>query len=289
MKMVTTDGIMLEDGKHGLRAVVAGAWSEETTSFLLDKHIAELELNDGKGWRGNDLKFLADLPQLRALRILDFKIQSVEPIHFLHDLRALEVMTYCRSEIRFSAFPRLEDCGLEWRPRAMSLFGCTTLKALFVNNFDGKNTDPFVQLTNLETLALLNAPIEDLRGLATLGKLRSLRLANLKRLRSLAGIERLAGLEELEIHTCRRIRSIDEIGSLRQLRKLHLNNDGDIESLKPLAKLTGLESVLFYESTNVVDGDLSPLLGQKSLSRVSFQNRNHYSHRREEFGPAYGG
>jgi len=286
---MTIDGIKLEDGKYGLRAVVVTAWSDEMTSFLLDEHVAELELNDGKGWRGDSLKFLAELPQLRAIRIIDFKIQSVEPIHFLHDLRSLEVMTYCRTEIRFSAFPRLEDCGLEWRPKATSLFGCATLKALFVNNYDGKNTDPFGQLTNLESLAILNAPIENLRGLAALGKLRSLRLANLKRLTSLTGIERLAGLEELEIHTCRRICSIDEVGFLRQLRKLHLNNDGDIESLKPLAKLTRLESVLFYESTNIVDGDLSPLVGQDNLSCVSFQNRRHYSHRREEFGPAYRG
>jgi len=116
-----------------------------------------------------------------------------------------------------------------------------------------------------------------------------LRIANLRRLTSLAGIEQLMELEELEIHTCRRVRSINEIGCLPRLRKLHLNNDGDIESFKPLAKLDGLESVAFYESTNVVDGDLSPLLCQKNLSSVSFQNRRHYSHRREEFGSAYGG
>ena len=85
---MTADAIKLEDGKYGLRAVIAAAWSNEMTSFLLDKHIAELELNDGKGWQGNDLKFLAELPQLRAIRILNFKSQSVEPIHFLHDLRA---------------------------------------------------------------------------------------------------------------------------------------------------------------------------------------------------------
>ena len=90
----------------------------------------------------------------------------------------------------------------------------------------------------------------------------------------------MTNLEELEIHACRRIRSIDEIGCLT----LHLNNDGDIESIKPLAKLGGLESMSFYESTNIIDGDLSPLLNQKNLSRVSFKNRRHYSHQREEFG-----
>jgi hypothetical protein len=286
---MTTDDVKLEDGEYGLRAVIAAVWSNEMISFLVEKHIAELELNDGKGWQGNDLNFLVELPQLRALKIIDFKIPSVEPIHFLHELRALDVMTYCKTEIRFSAFPQIENCGLEWRPEATSLFNCVKLKELFVNGYDGKNTDSFAKLVNLKSLAILNAPIEDLRGLSTLARLRSLRLANLKLLVSLAGIEQLTNLEELEIHTCRRICSIDEIGCLHRLRRLHLNNDGNIESLKPLTKLRGLESILFYESTNIVDGDLSPLLIQKNLSRVSFQNRGHYSHSREEFGRAYRG
>ena len=99
----------------------------------------------------------------------------------------------------------------------------------------------------------------------------------------------MANLEELEVHTCPRISSIKELGSLTRLRKLHLNNDGEIESLKALNKLDRLESVLFYESTNILDGDLSPLERQRKLSRVSFRNRRHYSRRREDFGAAYMG
>src|SRR5262249_11900376 len=125
-------------------------------------------------------------------------------------------------------------------------------------------------------------------GLRPLARLRSLRLANLKRLQSLAGLEALTNLEELEIHTCRAFTSIEEVGALSRLRKLLLNNDGKIASLKPIDKLSDLQWVLFYESTNIVDGDLSPLLRLKKLSRLSFQNRRHYSHRREEFA-AYGG
>ena len=41
--------------------------------------------------------------------------------------------------------------------------------------------------------------------------------------------------------------------------------------MKPLNGLTGLEWVSFYESTNILDGDLSPLLRQKNLSRVGIQ------------------
>jgi Leucine-rich repeat (LRR) protein len=281
------EGIQLEDGEYGRRAVVTSVWSKEMIGYVLDNGVVELELNDGKGWRGTDLLFLAELPQLRSFKIIDLKISSVDPIHFLHELRALEVITYSQTAIRFSAFPRLEECALEWHPKASSLFDCTTLKKLFVNRYQGKDAALFARLVNLESLAILNAPVENLHGLGALKGLRFLRLANLKKLTSLAGIEKLVNLEELEIHTCRAIGSIEEVGSLSRLRKLYLNNDGDIESLKPLEKLNCLESVLFYESTNILDGDLSPLLHQKNLSRVSFQNRPHYSHRREEFGVAY--
>jgi len=283
------DGIRLEDGKYGRRAVATSVWSEEATRFLQSNGIVELELNDGKGWRGSDISFLSELPQLLSFRITDLRISSVEPIHCLHQLRELAVITYCQTEIKFAAFPQLEECSLEWRPRATSLFDCITLKKLFVNRYSGKDTAPFSKLTNLESLAILNAPVGNLHGLSALKNLRSLRLGNLGHLRSLAGIEGLTNLEKLEIHTCRAIGSIQEVGALTRLKVLHLNNDGDIESLKPLEKLESLESVLFYESTNIVDGDLSPLLRMKHLSSVSFQNRRHYSNRREEFGVAYSG
>ena len=281
------EGIELEHGEYGLRAVITSPWRVDFGKYLATSGIRELELNDGKGWRGSDLSFLTDLPHLSSFKIIDLEIRSVEPIHVLHELLALEVITYCNTEIKFSAFPVLQDCSLEWRSRATSLFDCRTLKKLFINSYDGRDVDAFARLTELESLAILNAPVENLLGLSDLTKLKSLRLANLKCLRSLAGIERLVNLEELDIHTCPRIGSIDEVSHLSRLRKLYLNNDGKIESLKPLAKLTQLESVLFYESTNIVDGDLSPLLRQQQLTNISFRNRRHYSHSREEFGAAY--
>lgn len=280
----------LEDGEYGRRAVVTSGWLPEMSRYLLAHDVLELELNYAKGWRGNDLSFLKELPQLRAFKIIDhFGLPYVEPIHYLHELRALDVQTYCKTPIRFSEFPQLEDCVIEWRPKCESLFSCTTLKKLFVNRYQKKDVDSVSNLVNLEWLAILNAPVHNLRGLTPLKRLRYLRLANLRRLTSLAGIEELAALEELNMDTCRAIGSIDEVGSLSRLRKLHVSNANEIESLKPLEKLSGLEWVTFVESTNIRDGDLSPLLRQKNLSRVSFQNRRHYSHRREDFGAAYYG
>lgn len=275
--------IEYETGRHGLRAIVKSAWSYKIGREIQDLECVELELNHAKGWTGDDLSFLSSFSKLKSLKIIDFNIKSIEPIHTLHDLLSLEVITYCKSKIRFSEFPVLEDCALEWRQNSESLFDCIGIKKLFLNNFNGKTISQISKLQNLESLAVLNAPIESLTGIDSLMKLRCLRLANLKKLHSLAGIENLTKLEELDVHTCKKITTINEISGLSALRRLYLNNIGDIASLKPLDALANLETVIFYESTNVVDGDLSPLVRQTKLSRVFFQNRRHYSHKREEF------
>jgi Leucine-rich repeat (LRR) protein len=281
--------VELDDGVRGRRATLRGPWTPELGPFLREQGVVELILNVAKGWRGDDLSFLAELPQLLSFDILQLGIEDIEPVHRLHELRRLGVTTYCKTPLDFAAFPHLEECALEWRTKATSLFECRTLRKLFVNRYSGKDLDPFGRLTALESLAVLNAPIENIRGVTPLVHLRHLRLANLKRLVSLAGLEQLTALEELEIHTCRRIESIEEIGRLTQLRTLDLDNDGPIQSLKPLARLQNLERVVFCESTDVLDGDLTPLLALEKLSRISFKNRAHYTHRREDFGAAYSG
>ena len=279
--------VEFENGDRGERAVLRSPWSETVYEQIRARRCPELEINYAKGWSGKDVSFVVLLPWLRALKIIDFKIDSVEAIHELHELRALEVVTYCKTPMRFSSFPNLQECGLEWRPKSESLFDCATLTGLFVNRYVGRNLVAFSRLRNLESLRILNAPIETLDGIAALRKLRAVRLANLKKLRSLDGLQFLSALQELEVHTCPRIGSIEEVSALMDLRKLHLNNDGKVESLKPLDAIHRLESVLFYESTNIVDGDISPITRQKNLVRVSFQNRRHYSHKREDFGAAY--
>jgi hypothetical protein len=69
---------------------------------------------------------------------------------------------------------------------------------------------------------------------------------------------------------------------------LDFNNNGDIASLKPIEFLKSLQRLTFYESTNIVDGDMAPLKKHKKLTTISFKNRRHYSQRREDFAADYG-
>lgn len=269
------------DGQYGQRATLHSEWSDHFVDLFAKHAVVELELNIAKGWRGHHVGFLTKVPGLKGFEILAPGLSDVEPIHHLHGLKRLSVTTYCSTPIDCSAFPELEDLSLEWRPKATSLFESVGLKKLFISRYKGKESGPFGQLVNLQSLGILDSPMADLHGFRSLTKLRSLRLGLLRRLTSLHGIEVLANLEELDINTCRSVGTIRAITGLVNLRRLHVNNCGDIDSLGPVAGLDKLELVVFYESTNILDGDLTPLLGLKRLAHVSFQNRRHYSHRRE--------
>lgn len=277
------NNIEFEQGKYGIRAVIKSEWQNSFIKQLSDKEVKEIELNDGKGWRGDNVDFLKLFPDLQSLIIIDFSIKSISPVQLLNDLRNLEISTYCKTAINFNSFPKLTDCVFEWRKGSESLFECVTMVSLFINNYDNENSDLFSKLINLEELAVFNSKILGLNGLYSLEKLRKLRLGNLKQLKSLQGIEKLKQLSELEIHRCKNINNISALWGLVTLKKLLMLDLGSIESIKGIENLKLLETFLFYESTNIVDGDLTPLLKLNNLSKISFKNRKHYTHLREDF------
>jgi len=118
--------------------------------------------------------------------------------------------------------------------------------------------------------------------LSCLTSLRRLKIVRGTKLASLAGIEVLRRLRELHIETCRKITKIDPIGKLEGLERLLLPNNGEIESIKALRGLKKLRQFLFYESTNIKDGDLTPLKDLPNLQDVAFQPRRHYNLKEEE-------
>jgi hypothetical protein len=276
-------GVELEEGRHGRRAVITSTWSDAILEWLVEADIAELELNWAKGWAGRDLSFLPRLPRLRSLAIVDRWLSSVEPIHALHELRHLGLnVISSRTKLDFSAFPHLRECTFSWLPGTRSLFECTTLETLALRGYRGLDFAPFGDLRNLEWLDIYRAPFVDLKGVGGLKKLRTLHLGDLRRLASLSDLERAIELEWLFFQSCRGIHAIDEVRHLSGLQNFDLDKCGDIASLTPLRDLPNLRRVSFVE-TNIVDGDLSFLVNKPGLQRISFGNRRHYSHRREEF------
>jgi hypothetical protein len=281
------DSIKFEKGTYGPRAIVQTEWQDSFLNVLLNSGVVELELNDGKGWRGENVDFLEHFPELKCLVILDLSLNSVEPVHFLTELITLELTTYSDTSVDFKAFPKLEECWFEWIKGSDSLFQCKSLRDLGINRYPNRTSKDFSALVNLNKLSVYNSRIEDLEGICILDKLKYLSLARLRKLESLNGIGSLRSLEELEIETCKGIKSVSEIFGLNELRRLLLIDLGDIDSIDGIENLSNLEEFFFYESTNIVDGNLAPICKLPNLSRISFQNRSHYTHRREDFGHLY--
>lgn len=283
------NGVEFEQGIWGTKAIIRKPWHGSILELLREKDTRELELNLGKGWKGENIDFLEHLPDLRVLTILDLTLKSVEPIHCLHNLTELGLSVYSDTPVDFNCFQNLLLCDFEWIKGSDSLFECKSLRGLGLNNYKNTNSEPFSNLVNLEKLTLMNSRVESLDGIFKLKKLKYLSVARLRKLVSIHGIEQLRDLEELEIYSCKGINSVSEGFNLKRLKRLLLINLGDVDSIKGIENLTELEEFLFYEATNIIDGDISPVMSLQKLKNISFQNRRHYTHRREDFGRLYFG
>lgn len=272
----------IEKGDFGPRLVLQGDWSLKYRDYMLAYGIKEINVNYAWGYTGTSLEFLKQLPFLEGLLLLVYHIPNTSTVQSLPNLRSF--INGCRDKtpLDFDQFPRLEKCGINWRKGSESLFRCNSLKWLNISNLADKTTEDFVQLTNLSTLELTYSPqVRDLAGLSSLTSLRTLGLYWQRHLATLANISTLTELQVLNIQTCTKLTSLEDVKSLVGLEFLNIVNCGDIASLKPIASLPDLKQIGFV-GTNILDGDLSVLASSVSLKNYIFNNRRHYSHRREK-------
>jgi len=279
-----TEDYLMEKNYAGMSGfdtfVLKSRWNSNFVNIILNGGIVAIELNYAKGFKGENVDFLAEVPFIHGLKIIDYNLKNVKGIHHCKSLTFLEVSTYCKTEINFTEFKRLSGCFLTWKAKATTISRCKTLKNLVIDKFDSSCSDLSLLsgLFELEHLSLLNAKISSLAGISPDNCIEFMGLYNLKNLTSLYFIQNFSKLKKLELDGCKRIGSIEEVKGLDKLRYLSFNNVGRIDSLKPLLGLERLEEVYFYENTNIEDGDLSPLLDLPSLRALSFQDRKHYSH-----------
>lgn len=279
-----TDDWVLEEGRYGPRMVLTAAWSEAAARAWASRGARELELNYAKGWRRGDLSFLTGLPKLAALTIIEWNLEDASVVNELSSLRDLTLFTYCGTELRFDRLPELEECAIEWRPKARSLFEHRGIKKLFVDRLDaGGDLRPLAGMTSLRALALKGPRLTTLEGVQDLAILEFLEIGLARKLASLDGLEAQSELEWLELSTCRKVRDVSPVAALHRLRVLLLGDLGEIASIRPLSRLEKLERLFLIESTNVLDGDLFPLLDLPRLEHVDFLDRPHYSHRSTDF------
>jgi len=265
--MTDSDGLQFTRSRTGqMWAYLTTPWRPEFAEALRSRGVTAMSVDVADGWPEEDVEFLHQVPDLTDL--------------FVSGRRG------SRLKIQLSDAPStLRWLSLCWeKSRVEGLGQCRSLEHLEIRYFPRPDLTDITTLTKLQLLAIrMASPLRTLAGISSLRDLRDLEIYRATQLDSLDGIQALDSLESLVVQTCRQVRSITPLASLRRLRTLNLNNCGEIASLAPVEGLNELRMVQFCESTNILDGDLSMLERLPKLSFLSFQNRRHYSHRREQF------
>lgn len=239
--------------------ILRGPWREEYLAIVEQAGVVELEANTGRLWVGQDLSFLRELRQLVAITLLERGIPHLDltPLGELTSLIELRLMVATSSPIDYSQFPHLRRCFLEWKPGVVNLFTCAGLTHLGLDHPPAKLLVELGNLPLLQELSLFTCPVRSLDSLGSLNHLRSLRLANLRKLEGNDFLAQLGTLRWLQVQQCTGFNDLSPLAHLRDLEELFLESVGKVNSLRPLFGLKRLRKFHLYGRSTLLDDDLS--------------------------------
>lgn len=145
--------------------------------------------------------------------------------------------------------------------------------------------DSFDRLNKSDELLYLelhSANIENFNGIEKYRNLKRLELHYCTKLENDSGLSSLKGsLEYLHINQSKKMKFTDELIQLKKLKVLCLNDCAPIESLDFLKNFPQLIDFRFV-NTNILDGNLEPILNHPTIRTVSYLNKRHYNYKSEE-------
>jgi Leucine-rich repeat (LRR) protein len=243
----------------------------------------QLVVNSALGFEGEDLDFLQEVgPHLVSLEVSG-SFSSDVGIENCVNLEELNLNTDCRRKIDWKALPALRHLFV-YSERMNSTFGALGhLLSAHVYGAGDAEIRSFAELHSLQKLTLSSCKASSLPEELAGDRLTALAVRRAPRLDNFSTISRFVNLESLTIVQCSRLAEIDFVASLGRLRSLNISENGKIRSLQPMVSCKDLETLYFYGSTTVEDGDLSVLDQLPHLTRAHFQPRRHYKNTPPQF------
>ena len=139
----------------------------------------------------------------------------------------------------------------------------------------------FGSLTSSNQLLYLNldwANIVDFSGIDKFSNLKRMELHYCTKLESDSGISNLKqSIRYLHINQSKKFKFADELLQLDELVVLCLNSCGPIDNLRFLKRFPKLVDFRFV-NTDILDGDLKPILEHPTIRCVGFLNKRHYNY-----------
>ncbi|ARN20017.1 hypothetical protein [Piscinibacter gummiphilus] len=272
-------------GKARIRHVEGG----QSTLYVDARHAqacAEL-------WRGGEFTTIAvnenENPELKSL---DF-LEAFFPVARLHvmlsrrvDLSILESASLewffsndgFNSLNDLSKFPDLEILAQGWKRTFDPSGAGPSLRRLALTGFrpeDG-GLGEMTHLHQLSHLSLLTTSVISLDGLQAMPSLLSASFCSAPKLRDISALGDMRNLEVLQFEACKSLEGVADAVRSPALRELECTKCSALSSLSFIRELPALETFLFPD-TDVIDGDMSPMLDHPSLNRVLFTKKKHFS------------
>ena len=142
--------------------------------------------------------------------------------------------------------------------------------------------DRLPESLNLCYLELNSANVKDLDDIGKFENLKRLEVHYCTKLVNDLGISNLnASLQYLHVNQSKKFSFTDELLSLKELRVLCLNACHAVDNLSFLKCFPKLIDFRFVD-TNVLDGDLTPIIEHPTIRSVGFLNKRHYNLKDEQ-------
>lgn len=282
---------------------IGGKLKNEIIEYAEKKGIKQIELNDFFGFSLNDLKFLHQFPAIEGIRVIKSGGLDYEELKVATNLTCI-INNYTAEPIDFLQFKKLKKADILWDNGRISILQSTSLEEVTFHKFKGKDlknlehlkkirhlilVDSSIEtlnsiegLENLESLELYhNSKLFDLSMLSGCTKLKRLKLGNLSKLYNLDFLLKCKQLENLGIQNCKNIENNTAVFELVNLKILGYMSSGPFKTITPITNLKKIER-FFIANTNIIDGDLHPILELKKLISCSFIDKKHYSLKLED-------
>jgi len=148
-----------------------------------------------------------------------------------------------------------------------------------------EKSNSFESLSETDKLLFLELNWANIRNFADAKKFKSIKRLELHyciKLENDYGLGQLSeSLEFLHINTSKKFKFSSELLQLKKLKVLCLNNCEAIENLDFLNNFPNLIDFRFV-NTNILDGNLKPILEHPTIRSVGFLNKRHYNYKDDQ-------
>ena len=277
-----SSGFFLSSGPSPITISIESDRIEECMSYYKSQGLTRVSVSPLMGYSRLNLEFLKDYPFIRGVSLPDASGIDINGLGFLEDSLEYLLVANNRQALDLGRFGKLKELRADWHSRLGITSACRQLRILDLSKYkpSTKDLNELASLPKLEDLSIVQSPLTSINGIGRFYLLRRLELSYLTKLESVAGIKELSGseLEILECEKCKKIGDHASVRSVPSLRVVRFNDCGEMPSLGFLNGMPHIEDFRFV-NTNVIDGDLRPLLRLKS---TGFFKKKHYSHSPEE-------